>query len=66
MLEPRLRSYTITSDSLCREVLSDLAREGLRAGRSETQTRNGIPLLEPTADEGIVTPDAVARLLDQP
>ncbi len=47
------------------EVLSDLAREALRPRRAESETRNGVPLLKPTSDEGVVTPAAVARLLDE-
>lgn len=48
------------------EVLSDLARTALTEGRVEARVRNGVPLLSPRVDEGIVTPEAVRRLQDEP
>lgn len=48
------------------EVLSDLARSALHQDDGgERRTRNGVPLLEPTDEEGIVSPDMVDRLLDE-
>lgn len=47
------------------EVLSDLARSALAARRAGGGTRNGVPLLEATEGEGIVTPEVVARLRDE-
>ena len=46
------------------EVLSELARLALATGRPETPVRNGVPLLPAREGEGIVTPEAVARLRD--
>jgi hypothetical protein len=48
------------------EVLSELARTVLTASRVEPRERNGVPLLSPRVDEGIVTPEAVRRLQDEP
>jgi hypothetical protein len=48
------------------EVLSELARTALTEGRVEAPVRNGVPLLSPRVDEGIVTPEAVRRLQDEP
>lgn len=46
------------------EVLSALARAALAAGRAGGGLRNGVPLLESTGHDGIVTPDVVDRLRD--
>lgn len=47
------------------KVLSDLARSALRNAPEAGAIRNGVPLLEPTADEGVVTSEAVNRLLEE-
>jgi len=47
------------------QVLSQLARSALKAERERGGVRNGVPLLEPTPDEGIVTLEVVNRLRDQ-
>ena len=47
------------------QVLSDLARKGLAAGRPKARVRNGVPLL-PTMPGRIVTPQMVEDALDQP
>ena len=46
------------------EVLSELARGALAANRAAGGVRNGVPLLDPVAGEGIVTPEVVDRLRD--
>jgi hypothetical protein len=46
------------------EVISELARAGMAAGRGAGGVRNGVPLLDPTPGEGIVTPEIVDRLRD--
>ena len=46
-------------------VLSELARSALAANRSAGAVRNGVPLLDPVAGEGIVTPEVVDRLRDE-
>ena len=46
------------------EVLSALARTALAGARAGGGLRNGVPLLEATGGEGIVTPDVVDRLRD--
>ena len=51
-------------ESTAGEVLSALAREALRAEASPGAMRNGVPLLDPVADAGIVTTEAVDDLLD--
>ncbi len=48
------------------EVLSDLARTALTSRTADVRSRNGVPILEPRGDEGIVTPEVVSRLLDEP
>ena len=47
------------------QVLSQLARSALEAEPERGPVRNGIPLLEPTPDQGIVTLEVVDRLRDQ-
>ncbi len=47
------------------QVLSQLARSALEAEPKRGTIRNGVPLLEPTPDEGIVTLEVVNRLRDQ-
>ncbi len=47
------------------QVLSDLARTALLAHGEETVLRNGVPVLAPTADARLVTPEDVARLLEE-
>ena len=47
------------------QILSQLARSALKAERERDTVRNGVPLLEPTPDEGIVTLEVVNRLRDQ-
>jgi len=46
-------------------VLSELARTALTSPSAPGSTRNGVPLLDPIAGEGVVTPDHVAQLLDE-
>ncbi len=52
------------SRSTAGRVLSDLARSALHRPDDQVATRNGVPLLPPQADEGVVTPEVVARLMD--
>ncbi|NJD20729.1 MAG: CopG family transcriptional regulator [Gemmatimonadetes bacterium] len=47
------------------EVLSDLARRALTAGRAGAGGRNGVPILDPVEGVGIVTPEVVDRLRDE-
>ena len=47
------------------QVLSALARSALVAPHTPDTLRNGVPVLAPTSDQGIVTPDVVYRLLDE-
>jgi hypothetical protein len=47
------------------KVLSELARTALKAAREGGLVRNGVPLLEPTPDEGVVTSEVVDRLRDE-
>lgn len=44
------------------EVLSDLARRALAATQEGGPVRNGVPILEPTAQAGVVTSEIVERL----
>lgn len=46
-------------------VMSDLARKALARGLRTSSVRNGVPLLDPTEEAAIVTPDVVDRLLDE-
>ena len=46
------------------EVLSELVREALARTDSEASVRNGVPVLEPTAEAKMVTSEDVDRLLD--
>ena len=52
-------------DSTAGEVLSELARSALGSAHPPDAVRNGVPVLAPTADEGIVTSDVVDRLQDE-
>lgn len=46
-------------------VLSDLARSALKQpDDDQAAIRNGVPLLLPRPDEGVVTPEVVDRLMD--
>ena len=47
------------------QLLSELARSALKAERERGTVRNGVRLLQPTPDEGIVTLEVVNRLRDQ-
>ena len=47
------------------QVLSELARSALDGPDAPGIVRNGVPVLAPTADEAIVTPDIVDRLQDE-
>ena len=47
------------------QVLSQLARSALEAEPEKGAVRNGVPLLEPIPDQGIVTLEVVDRLRDQ-
>ncbi len=47
------------------QVLSHLARSALEAECERSTVRNGVPLLEPTPGEGIVTLEVVNQLRDQ-
>ncbi|MEJ2540514.1 MAG: CopG family transcriptional regulator [Gemmatimonadota bacterium] len=47
------------------EVLSALAREALQGRTSSGATRNGVPLLDPVSDAGIVSSEHVAELMDE-
>ena len=46
------------------EILSELARKALAAGRGAGGERNGVPLLGPVGEASIVTPEVVDRLRD--
>ncbi len=46
------------------EVLSDLARAALVKPGEEATVRNGVPLLRPSADAGVVTSEDIDRLLE--
>ena len=46
------------------QVISELARKGLRVERSAAPVRNGVPLLRSVAGR-IVTPQMVDEVLDQ-
>ncbi len=46
------------------EVLSTLARQALQADVVPGATRNGVPLLDPVANGGIVSSEHVADLLE--
>jgi hypothetical protein len=52
-------------DSTAGEVLSELARSALASAHQAKTLRNGVPILAPTADQGIVTSDVVDRLQDE-
>ena len=47
------------------QVLSDLARSALASDAADTDVRNGVPILPPSPDAGLVSPEDVARLLDE-
>jgi len=47
------------------QVLSDLTRAALEAGREDAPHRNGVPLLPADVDARLVTSEDVARLLDE-
>ena len=59
-----VRELSSLSGRTLGEVLSDLARKALTRKADEVTVRNGVPLLESTSDAGVVTPDDVARLMD--
>lgn len=46
------------------EILSELARTALATRHVDAEVRNGVPVLEPTAEAGIVTSEVVERLRD--
>ena len=48
------------------EVLSDLARAALARPHGEVTLRNGVPLLDPTGEAGVVTSEDIDHLLDEP
>ncbi len=52
------------SGSTAGRVLSDLARSALKRPDDQAAIRNGVPLLPPRADEGVVTAEVVDRLMD--
>jgi hypothetical protein len=45
-------------------VLSELARTALGSNPEPEPVRNGVPILPPTPDAGIVIPDVVDQLLN--
>jgi hypothetical protein len=47
------------------QVLSELARRGLRPEREPEASRGGVPLLPPREGAGPVTLESVRRLLDE-
>jgi hypothetical protein len=47
------------------QVLSDLIRAALQAGRGGDSVRNGVPVLPSSPDARLVTSEDVARLLDE-
>ena len=47
------------------EVLSNLARAALSEDREEIPERNGVPILAPSPDARLVSPEDVAALLDE-
>ena len=46
------------------EVLSDLVRQALSSPSEAPLVRNGVPILSPTEDARLVTPEDVAYLID--
>lgn len=48
------------------EVLSDLARTALVKPGEKATVRNGVPLLRPSAEAGVVTSEDIDRLLEEP
>ena len=48
------------------EVLSDLARTALVKPGEKAAVRNGVPLLRPSAEAGVVTSEDIDRLLEEP
>ena len=59
-----VRELSSLSGRTLGEVLSDLARKALTRNVEEVALRNGVPLLDPTPDAGVVTSEDVARLMD--
>ena len=47
------------------QVLSELARKGLQPDREPAPTRNDVPLLPRREGSGMVTTEAVQRMLDE-
>jgi len=47
------------------QVLSDLIRASLGAGREGSSIRNGVPILPPGPEARLVTSEDVARILDE-
>jgi hypothetical protein len=60
------RELAALSGKTLGEVLSELARAALARPEEESTLRNGVPLLEPVAEAGVVTSEDVQRLLDEP
>jgi hypothetical protein len=48
------------------EVISDLARRGLRPSRIEPDDEHGFPVFRVDADAPLITPDMVQAGLDEP
>jgi hypothetical protein len=53
------------TDRTLGEVLSALARQALARRGEEATVRNGVPVLDPTPEAGVVTSEDVARLLEE-
>ncbi len=47
-------------------MIAELARRGLASGDSARRERNGVPLFPVRAGAGVVTPELVRQLLDEP
>ena len=60
-----VRELSSLSGRTLGEVLSDLARAALTRNVEEVALRNGVPLLDPTSEAGMVTSEDVARLMDE-
>jgi hypothetical protein len=47
-------------------ILSELARSALSPAKRTARKRNGVPILPPRRRAGLVTPEIVNRLRDEP
>lgn len=59
------RELAVVRRSTLGQVLSELARKGLRPDREALEIRNDVPLLPRRQGSGPVTAEAVQRILDE-